>query len=144
METKINKVFLYGTLRSGMINHSVIAPFIETITKGEIKGQLFHLSYGYPALRQGNGKVKGELVQIKDVANALIRLDDLEGYVEPPSKRNLYNRELVTVWTEDDEMPHAAYAYFWANSSELDNLGTLIPDGDWPAYLNHQGLTCTK
>lgn len=44
-------IFVYGTLMSGFINHDLyLAEHIVTMQPAKIKGRLFHLPVGYPAL----------------------------------------------------------------------------------------------
>ncbi|SHH35381.1 Uncharacterized conserved protein YtfP, gamma-glutamylcyclotransferase (GGCT)/AIG2-like family [Thermosyntropha lipolytica DSM 11003] len=115
----INQVFVYGTLMQGEINHHIISDYALRITPAYIKGILYDLPYGYPALVSGNGLVFGELIELSDVREAMSVLDDLEGY-SGPGKDNLYEREIVTVQTIKGE--HClAWTYRWASRA--------LPDG---------------
>lgn len=55
---EINKVFVYGTLMTGMHNHHLIKPFLKSVDTAKTNGFLFDLPYGYPAMIAGEDEVE--------------------------------------------------------------------------------------
>lgn len=125
MEIKINKVFVYGTLMTDMHNHRLIKPFIKHLETAKTLGLLYDLSYGYPAMIGGEKEVWGEIIELKNVEEALKVLDRLEGYSGVESPRNLYNRTVQEIQTLSGKSQQA-YVYFWANPDTINRLGTQI------------------
>jgi gamma-glutamylcyclotransferase (GGCT)/AIG2-like uncharacterized protein YtfP len=134
----INRVFVYGTLMSGMRNHHLIKPYLKRIISGKTDGILYDLPYGYPAIIPGNSIVCGEIMELRDPGEALEVLDRLEDYHGKESYCNLYNRIIQVVETRDGErLP--AYLYIWGRPNELGELGTIVQDGDWRVLINYKG-----
>lgn len=130
----INHVFVYGTLLSGMDNFHLIEPYAEKIVPGETAGELYHLTYGYPALLEGHVAVQGELVRFTDVTAALPVLDHLEGYYGPGHPDNHYERSQCRVRTADDGEV-TAYVYRWSHPEMLADIGVPLPGGSWRRYI---------
>ncbi|MDP4160847.1 MAG: gamma-glutamylcyclotransferase family protein [Bacillota bacterium] len=132
----VNKVFVYGTLLSGLSNHRVVKPYVVDCKAAKTVGQLYHLPYGYPAVIDSDSeqKIIGELLELKEAEPALKALDRLEGYIGPGDRRNLYERIVQEVVMTDCSRV-LAYIYVWANPEKLDRIGELVPDGDWRAYM---------
>lgn len=133
-----SRVFVYGTLMSGMHNHCLIRPYLETITRGKMKGILFDLPYGFPAVIPGKGTVYGEIMELRNINEAIIVLDRLEGYHGKKSNQNLYNRVVQDVEILNGETV-PAYLYFWARPEDLFELGTVVPGGDWKTFKDCEG-----
>ena len=107
-------VFVYGTLRSGEINHHYLA---QSERLGGIRTApnfaLFDLG-AYPGLVAGNQAVVGEVYRIDDAT--LVELDILE---EVPIE---YRREMIpTIFG-------SAWVYFYQEETKPDQL---ILSGDW-------------
>lgn len=130
----LTKVFVYGTLCRGQRYHHILAPFAKQFHKATVRGQLFDLPVGYPAMIEGESAVAGELVELKNVSEALRLLDELEDY-EENSDSNEYERIVVKVVTESGE-EHDCYVYLYSpNRREwLAANGTWVPGGDWRAF----------
>ncbi|MBS4025856.1 MAG: gamma-glutamylcyclotransferase [Clostridia bacterium] len=137
------KVFVYGTLMKGFGNHRQIEEQLIGLRPGKVKGELYHLSAGYPALRFGEGTVIGELLTLSDPQQTLAKLDWLEGY-SGNNGSNLYNRVEVEVST--DTGTEKAYCYIWSeeNCSYLINSGTPVRNGDWRKYINDKAQKMTS
>lgn len=116
----MNKVFVYGSLLSGMHNHRWLYPDTNASTKylGEasIKGDMFDLG-SFPCILDGDGVVQGEVYEVDEYI--LHSLDRLEGH---PS---FYKRKEV------DYGDGVAWAYFLAHPK-----AALPPvkSGNWRAY----------
>lgn len=131
-------IFVYGTLMTGMSNHSLISPFVQGVRVAYTKGTLYHLPYGYPALVEGDGIVLGELFDLRDSQNALKILDPFEDFYGVGNTHNLYERVSQTVWSKDGT-ELTAQVYRWAKPTELKGIGVRVANGDWRSYLKLQG-----
>lgn len=113
---------VYGSLRKGLGNHSVLgnAPLVGTIkTKPEYT--MYSLG-GFPGVvKGGNTSITLEIYEVK---NETIEenLDWLEGYNEPNDPYNFYNKEKI-----DTELGEA-YIYF-INDDVKDRQ--IVDSGDW-------------
>lgn len=125
MSLEINKVFVYGTLMTDMHNHHLIKPFIKHLETATTLGMLYDLPYGYPAMIGGEEEVWGEIIELKNVEEAMKVLDGLEGYSGVEGPRNLYNRTVQEIQTLSDKVQQA-YVYFWADPDTINQLGTQI------------------
>lgn len=136
----INKVFVYGSLRSDMFNYDIyLDGKVEENKKATIKGDLFHLdNKGYPAIVPGDGEVIGELMTFKDFKSTLKDLDELEAYVEGEETENEYNRKIVDVKLEDGSI-EKAYYYEYNPSADYNKDDKLIEvkNGDWKSYMDN-------
>ena len=130
--TSTLKVFVYGTLKPGGVNY---ARYCDRKVKSEIpayiKGILCHLPVGYPAMIEGEGKVKGFLLTFNNY-NALNALDRLEGYqAQRASNLNEYYRYLVPVYNLENNLIDKAWAYFMTPAKVKQYQGTIITSGYW-------------
>jgi len=131
--TKINKVFVYGTLMKGFSNYKrFLEGRIIKITPVRTYGLLYHLREVYPALIAGNETVEGEIIEPVD-ENLLESLDRLEGYNQL-SDNNLYNREIRSVFTEDGE-EILCWVYIYADENYAKEYGIPVPDGNWRKFM---------
>ncbi|WP_405662223.1 gamma-glutamylcyclotransferase [Streptomyces sp. NBC_01166] len=139
--------FVYGTLLPGEPNHD---RFLRGRTRGErpavLPGALLYEGPGYPYAIEGHGTVHGALVTAAPGAypELLGLLDDLEQYLGPDHRRNLYER--VVRRAVPAELPDApgsaalgsaepvrAWVYLAATAvaRSLRTGGTPVPGGDW-------------
>lgn len=135
----IDKIFVYGSLRSDMFNYNkLLNGKVSKVYKGTIKGQLFHLdNKGYPAVIPGNDNISGELMELKDFDKSLVELDKLENYTEDNNLNCEYLRKEVKVKLEDGSI-EKAYYYEYNTESNINENDNLIPVsyGDWKVYMN--------
>jgi gamma-glutamylcyclotransferase (GGCT)/AIG2-like uncharacterized protein YtfP len=113
MEGQPAALFVYGTLKRGQLNSSLLTPYARSTERGWISGRLFDVGL-FPALTEGEGQVYGELVRLdaENLAEVLAVIDALEEYREDDPDRSTYLRRMVEVTTErGDTAP--AYAYFY-------------------------------
>ena len=115
---------VYGSLLSGLHNHSLIA-------NGELLGEhetdpeftMFSLRAFPGVVHRGSTKIKGEVYEVNK--QTFKALDSLEGY---PS---FYNRELINT-------PYGeAWIYLINDSYEFNR--EVVDDGDWRRYYQEDG-----
>lgn len=131
-EAAIVRVFVYGTLKPGEANYQIYCQG-KTIaeTPAYIRGKLYHLSLGYPAISQGNEKIAGYLLKFDDY-QILQQLDRLEDYQENRSlEENEYYRQLVEVYDKSDRYLGEAWCYFMTPEKIAFHNGILVTVNNW-------------
>lgn len=133
------RVFVYGTLMTGMINFSIVKPFVISVIPGKLCGKVYDLSYGFPgAILEGEDQyVVGELIELREIETAMKLLDQLEDYYGPNSPHNMYERSIANIVTLSGEI-FDAYVYMWAKPEQLNEIGTLIDHGSWRVYVSEK------
>ena len=115
-------VAVYGSLRSGMGNHRLLAGqrlLVETKTANPYA--MYSLgSYPYVRLDRPVNQIIAEVYAV--TPECLARLDVLEGYP------HYYNRSLVPL-----ESGHEAWMYHI--DSQYERASPLVESGDWKLYL---------
>jgi gamma-glutamylcyclotransferase (GGCT)/AIG2-like uncharacterized protein YtfP len=96
-----------------------------------VRGLLFYLPQGYPALTEGNRWVEGALLYLRDEA-AIAPMDAFEDY-DPalPDAENLYVRRSRPVFSADHQPLGAAWVYLMAPERVAELGGIAIPSGVW-------------
>jgi len=124
----MNKVFVYGSLLSGLGNHGLL---VESTKLGETKSpKLFSMvDLGwFPGVILNNDnpiEIKGEVYEVDE--NTLKRLDRLEGFVATNPKFGMYDR------LEIDTEFGKAYIYVYNNIHK--NSRNFVESGDWKTYF---------
>ncbi|MDQ4129567.1 MAG: gamma-glutamylcyclotransferase [Actinomycetota bacterium] len=123
----MDRIAFYGLLLSGL--RAGALPDLPGGLRFErpcrIPGVLYDLG-GYPALRPGEGSVRGELYAIDDPP-VLARLDAFEGFKPDDEEGSLYVRRSVALL----EPPEEAWVYVY----NRDPSGRpAIASGDWRAH----------
>lgn len=136
-----NGIFVYGTLMSGFENHEIyLAKNIKSIQKAKIKGRLFHLRQGYPAVIDGPGCVRGEYVTVNNISSVLEQLDELEDYYGP-GKNNEYERVSRDIMLISGKTVRGyVYIYPVHLLTELNRMGRELPAGDWRAFITGHSI----
>lgn len=132
-------LFVYGSLMTGFWNYQefLADANLGEVKKARIKGTLYHLSAGYPALKEGNDWVYGEYYEVESFDAMLVeQLDELEGHYGEENPKNLYNREVRTieVWNDDTKNYEEKTAFVYAYNQSVDTE-MYIPHGDWRVYV---------
>jgi gamma-glutamylcyclotransferase (GGCT)/AIG2-like uncharacterized protein YtfP/cation transport regulator ChaC len=122
---KVN-VFVYGTLRRHEENHSLLKEAELHYEQAWAEGRLYDTGKGYPAMKEGEGRVYGEIYKINDAL--LHKLDDIEDFIEG-REENLYNRQLQEVNT--DQGPVEAFVYYGLGEKMFQNE---VSSGDWKVH----------
>jgi gamma-glutamylcyclotransferase (GGCT)/AIG2-like uncharacterized protein YtfP len=131
-ETKHLPVFVYGTLRRGQNNYSILQG--HTIHEEEARlhsAQLYDLGF-FPMAVEGEGVVSGELMHLRPgtYQEVLASLDMLEGVNREAPDTGFYRRVVRTVQAETEQR---AWVYLGNNVDMKDY--PRIPHGDWVRHL---------
>jgi gamma-glutamylcyclotransferase (GGCT)/AIG2-like uncharacterized protein YtfP len=122
----VNRLFVYGTLRSGQAARSLIANHVVASQPATARGQMVALPDGYPGFLPGpEGQVVGEVVTLDELAAAFALLDAYEG--------DDFSRAMHEV-----ELEGGTRAWVWCYllaRPDIAGDGELIPGGDWAEYL---------
>jgi iron complex transport system substrate-binding protein len=127
------RLFVYGSLMTGQWNHGLLAPFVRACQPARApRMKLYPVTPDYPGMVEGDGEVRGELVELDPARldEAMAVLDELEDYFGPGNPSNEYDRVQVPVQTADGAWVHA-WAYLW--NGRVDGLAP-IPGGDWRRF----------
>jgi gamma-glutamylcyclotransferase (GGCT)/AIG2-like uncharacterized protein YtfP len=106
-----NALFVYGTLKRGQSNHARVRSALR-IVPATVRGLLFGLDEGYPALIEGDGVVHGELCFFDDLSAILPDLDAYEGsqYLRIRCEATLEDGERCQAWCyAAAALPHRAW-----------------------------------
>lgn len=126
MQAVVNRLFVYGTLRSGQAARSLIANHVLAAVPATARGRMFALPDGYPGFLPGSdGRVVGEMMTLSDLAAAFALLDAYEGEDFMRSLQEVELGDGTTLW---------AWCYV-LRSPALAEEGEPIPGGDWAEYL---------
>ena len=138
VDKESQRLFVYGSLMEGFFNYkkSLDGKVISRIP-GSVQGLLYHQSNkGYPALVSGEGRVRGEFLELKDFRDIILLCDRIEGYIGPGQSGNEYERRISAV-SLDDGSQRSAWIYWYARA-DLGSPGNPVvpvPSGDWRSYM---------
>jgi gamma-glutamylcyclotransferase (GGCT)/AIG2-like uncharacterized protein YtfP len=143
MTSGVYNLFVYGSLRSGFQSpaYEYISRFFAFAGNAKVKGKLFDLGpYPGGVPSTDDSYIIGELYTIKNEPEfswAMGQLDDYEGISVEPGETQLYKRELVDVFMDDNS---SAFAWiYWYNGSVEGK--PLIESGDLIQYLREKNNT---
>lgn len=139
MNSTINQLFVYGSLRSGFRSpvYEYLTRYFHLLGEGIVKGKLYDKGDFPVAVATLEEKfISGELYQVNHPAEfswAIEQLDDYEGINVEVGEKQLYKRETVTAFIEGK----ATQAWiYWFNGS-VEGLPE-IPSGDLLTYLQQK------
>ena len=151
-------LFVYGTLRRGERNHDGFCRGFASVERGTVRGRLYHLPFGFPALvvpeedvyavgtadyladakLSANSEIgeREELAHWDVVHGELLAFEDHEERLPKvdglegfrPGEGGLYTRVLVPVTLAGGGETVLAWAY-----SVDEGSGVYLPGGSWPA-----------
>lgn len=137
-ESKLNRVFVYGTLKPGLRYHGVAQRGGKfAAEEASIQGfDLHHLSpENYPAITEGIGRVHGWCFTYEDIDFAMPFLDELEGVdSDPPHYIRIKTQAFLKNASEgsDDSPPLMTWVYVFQDLARCAHVSaTLIPEGVW-------------
>ena len=139
MNATSNRLFVYGSLRSGFRNpaYEYLSKYFYLLGEAVVEGKFYDKGaypVAVPAL--ANCCINGELYESNSPEEfrwAIDQLDDYEGLNVEPGETALYKRELVNAF--QNGVTTEAWIY-WYNGS-IDNMKE-IPTGDILKYLHQQ------
>lgn len=133
------QVFVYGTLKPGEVNHVLYCQGrIDRFHSAQVKGRLYALNLGYPALGTGEDWVQGVLLCSRDLT-LLARLDQLEDFAVGRSPElNEYNREWADTWDLGGKPLGQAWVYRMAIARIQAHQGIYLANAEWSSQLQQQ------
>lgn len=125
-------LFVYGTLRRGQENYSLMRGHTLTEFPATLHGMALYSLYSYPMIVEGDSTVYGDLVTLhpRVYSRLLEDLDQLEGYDPQQEQASRFRRVRRCVKTQSGLEVHA-WVYV-GQSSVLDREPHVaIVHGDW-------------
>jgi|694.fasta_scaffold04116_15 gamma-glutamylcyclotransferase (GGCT)/AIG2-like uncharacterized protein YtfP len=125
-------LFVYGTLKPG---HWAFDQFCQgqvlALTPALVRGRLYHLCLGYPALSLEPGWVEGVLLTLAR-SESLTAIDDFEEYDSQCPDQSQYQRRWQPVYNLD--RTHLSWAWVYTMAPDLIQClgGEWLPAGIWP------------
>lgn len=138
----MTRIFVYGTLRRGMVNY---APYLEGkstfLREAYVKGTLYTLKHlHYPALVAGDDYILGEIFEVED--KFIPEMDAMEEYYGEDDERNLYHKRFLDIYDEHhhiiDKLP--VYFYNLDRKDLKDTLDYKIVEGDFTRHIKEQSV----
>ena len=137
MENNIDKLFVYGSLRSGFHHpaYNYISKYFTFLSEAKVKGCMYDCG-DYPAAipTENDTFIIGELYELKNAEDftwAIEQLDAYEGVNPEEGETPLYKRELADVFYDTGKT--TAWIYWY--SKAIENR-PLIPSGDVLDYIS--------
>ncbi|MCP3738990.1 gamma-glutamylcyclotransferase [Rossellomorea sp. BNER] len=119
-------LFVYGTLRKNERNHHWLGNSKLVTEQAWLNGELYDTYNGYPALKEGDERVYGEIYRVSPTI--LTHVDMLEEYKEDRDD-NLYRRYHIDIQTDQGLI---SCLYYTGQHSSL--FQEKIPSGDWKVH----------
>ena len=136
------KIFVYGTLRTGMYNYDkYLDGKIIQSELAYVKGSLHQIKgVVYPALVDGMHMIAGEIMELNN-EDLVKELDALEGFVGEGNINNEYDKITTDIYDDVgnviDQLP--VYFYNIRNSKQLNQLGSEITCCDYVKFIYQKG-----
>jgi len=131
-------VFVYGTLLKGFHGHNTFLKDADYLGEATIKGDLYHLPFGYPAVicrKNSANTVRGELYKVDaEKLKWLRKYEGVEGL-------NSVYREIDINCTADcGEDRSKVFAASCAKEWVIRLIGHHVADGDWRSFANQYNV----
>lgn len=133
----MKKMFVYGTLRTGMYNYEKYYKEHNSFRRTGFAKGLLHTINGkvYPALTKGDHMILGEIHEVPDEVQDAVDL--MEGFFGEGKLENEYDKIVSTIYDADgnviDELP--VYFYNLRNPENARILGDVISCDDYVEFL---------
>lgn len=125
-----DRLFVYGTLLRGESRHPIVERLgLLDLQPARSPGRLIDLG-AYPGLLladEPSDTVRGELLRLRDLTQALPHLDAIEGFSGFGTPDSLYRRALLRA-VADNGSQHLAWTYIYNGGAAG---ARRIPSGDW-------------
>ena len=133
METVAERMFFYGTLRTGFERRqrAGIDARLTYVGRGSIQAALFDLGIYPAAVPACEGRVWGEVYETTEPDAVLEALDEIEGHRPTEPDHSLYTRDQTAVELEDGRRVQA-WTYFY--NAPLGQA-PRIASGDYLEYV---------
>jgi gamma-glutamylcyclotransferase (GGCT)/AIG2-like uncharacterized protein YtfP len=132
-----NTLFVYGSLMQGMVHHNKLAAMVKEIKPATCEGVLYRLAVGYPALVEGPGVVKGELLNLNSFKEIIKIIDEFEGFSPTVPEKSLHLRLEKPILVEGAKKPSNSFVYV-LNPLKLPKDAVKIESGDYRASMAAQ------
>lgn len=126
------RLFVYGTLRPGLANYKALCEGRVRVTvPALVRGMLYDLPAGYPALLRGDNWIRGDVLCFDD-EHLMAELDDLEDFKpgREPDK-NLYLREPISIYDLNKRLLTSVQTYRMTLATAQSLGGLPYPGSDW-------------
>jgi len=126
------RLFVYGTLKPDESAYPhYCEPYVTATQTACVRGELFHLPQGYPALTRGDRWITGALLVFRQ-EDAIARVDDFEDY-DPtrPAAANLYERVVQPVFSTTQQPLGDAWVYLMSAQRVQTLGGSRVESGVW-------------
>lgn len=141
--TSITRVFVYGTLKPGEVNHKICEGYVVDSQPAIAQGKLYHLPFGYPAMTlTGTDAIHGFILSFVDV-EILNILDEFEQHEpevftrfapEQSLAANQYQRELIKVSIPKSSSVETAWGYVMTSEQIRRLSGIPVANGHWSQH----------
>lgn len=129
-----HKFFGFGSFAQGQVHFPKIRKLIVSEKTGFVKGQVYRLRCGYPALVPGpGGLVSGPLYDLQAPESYFAVLDALLQVTPQTPGKGLFNRVEISV-AIDNFSQVSAFAYC-LNPLKVHTTRKIITGGDWQKEL---------
>lgn len=140
--TKISiiRVFVYGTLKPGEVNHKVCEKHVVDSQPAIAQGELYHLPLGYPAMTlEGTNLIHGVVLSFADpdilnILDAFEQHDPEKFYQIAPNQSlaaNQYHRAWLKLLTPKPSNVQTAWGYVMTSEQIHCLNGTPVANGIW-------------
>jgi len=139
----LNQFFVYGTLMTNCSNHHLFEEdSIVSIEEVEVSGMELYIykTAMFPCMVESvnkDNKVYGQLITISEeyLEDTIKHLDRLEGYFEPNSNYNFYER-IQGICRTSEGFYKQCHMYLFNTKNK--GLGKPIESGNFKQYLSEQ------
>lgn len=134
------KIFVYGSLMKNFFNYDLyLRGHVLDIEPAYVKGTLYDMPYkGYPAILEGDQKVWGEVITVKDIDAIMPAVDRMEGYMGNDDDEYKRVPHIVTC-CDGSTITLDVYQYNLSDSDpHFKNEAILIENGDWRQFKMNQ------
>jgi gamma-glutamylcyclotransferase (GGCT)/AIG2-like uncharacterized protein YtfP len=136
-------LFVYGSLMQGMVHHGKLAALVKEVKPATCEGTLYRLPVGYPAMVEGPGTVRGELLTLNSFKDIIKIIDEFEGFSPTNPEKSLYMRVEKPVQADGAKKPSTSFTYV-LNPVKLPRESTVIEGGDYRASMVAQPPLSTQ
>lgn len=125
-------VFVYGTLKPQESAYPhYCEPHVEQVQVACMRGNLFHLPQGYPAMTDGDRWITGALLRFRQ-AEVIAAIDQFEDYdPQRPAPENLYQRRLKPVFSPTHQPLGEAWVYLMSRPQVQALGGVKVASDRW-------------